>query len=275
MLAEEDEVSTIRATTASAATASAQDDWAVALHGADLGRVVLFAPNAARAMPEPANEIRVAAPAAAPTTSSAPAPAPDCPAIDHPRAFTLAAMGMVTRAGQIAVTLATSGADERFCGHIARADAARDCGDWGLAEAEYAAALRRFPLHWGYCIQYAHAIKEQGRFAHAEIWYRSAVALAAPADAVDEHLAFVCHSSGVAYQSHSVPDLAVPPLLAPPTWHDIATLARLARVPHCAGDDQALVLLRSAADNRAVLRHLLERHDFARANRDFLSVVAG
>ena len=125
-------------------------------------------------------------------------------------------MGMVTRAGQIAVTLATSGADERFCGHIARADAARDCGDWGLAEAEYAAALRRFPLHWGYCIQYAHAIKEQGRFAHAEIWYRSAVALAAPADAVDEHLAFVCHSSGVAYQSRSVPDLAVPPLLAPP-----------------------------------------------------------
>ncbi len=271
MLAEEGEVPTIRATILPVAAASAASAASAALRAADLGRIVLFAPNAARTAAEPPAR----PPAERPVAEPAPAPAPDHAPLHHPRAFTLAAMATVTRAGQIATTLATSGADERFCDHIARADAARDCGDWGVAEVEYAAALRRFPLHWGYCIQYAHTIKEQGRFAHAEIWYRSAVALAAPADAVDEHLAFVCRGSRVAYQPRGVPDLAVPPLLAPPTWHDIATLARLAQVPHCAGDDQALMLLRSAADNRAVLRDLLGRHDFARANRDFLNVVAG
>jgi hypothetical protein len=187
--------------------------------------------------------------------------------------FDIAAMPGLTRAEQIAMTLEQACADDRFCECIAQADAARDSGDWAVAAREYANALRQFPLHWGYCIQYAHTVKEQGLHPLAEAWYRSAVALGAPAGMVDEHLAFVARKNGAAFVRRGMPDLAVPPMQAPPTIHDIRLLAELTRVPGMGGEDLALDILRNLPDNRAVLVRMLAMPAFARANRLLLDIL--
>ena len=135
--------------------------------------------------------------------------------------------------------------------------------------------MRLFPLHWGYAIQHAHAIKEQRNFLGAEAWYRSAVALGAPADMVDEHLGYVARVNGSGFVRRGMPDLAVAPLHAPPTWHAFRLLARLARVPGLADEDLALPLLRDARDNRAVLIRLIGMPEFARSNGAFLEILRG
>jgi hypothetical protein len=189
--------------------------------------------------------------------------------------FDLAGLPGQTRAVQIAATLDRAFADSGFRGHVQCADAARDSGDWPLAEREYGRALRLFPLHWGYCIQFGHSAKEQSLFARAEAWYRSAVALAAPPDMVDEHLIFVARASGATFTRQGMPDLDVAPLRAPPTIADIRLLADLLGVPRLADEEQALDLMRSAPDNRAVLLALIERPEFVRANRQFLEILHG
>ena len=198
-----------------------------------------------------------------------PAPAPQA----APGRFDLSGFPVLTRAQQIAQTLNTAMGDEAFCDHVTRADAARDCGDWPLAEFEYGHALRRFPLHWGYCIQYAHVIKEQHALARAEVWYRSAVALGAAPDMVDLHLAFVAQRNGAQFIREGMPRLDVPPLQAPPTVHDIRTLGELTRVPGLAGEELVLDLMRTAPTNRAVLLHMLDMPGFVQANRAFLAVL--
>jgi hypothetical protein len=193
---------------------------------------------------------------------------------DMSSGFDLTACPRTTRAEQVANTLAHAPSDARFQEAVAGGDAARDAGDWAQAEHDYGVALRRWPLHWGYCIQFAHAVKEQGQFVRAESWYRSAVALGAPGEMVDEHLAFVARHNGFT-GAYRTPALNVAPLLAPPTVPDIALLAGLARIPGQADDDLTLMLLRDARDNRAVLLHLMTLPAFARANRAFLAVLRG
>jgi hypothetical protein len=190
-----------------------------------------------------------------------------------PCRFDLSVLPLLTRAQQVAAALDNAFGDEPFSDHVARADAARDRGDWVTAEHEYAGGLRRFPLHWGYCIQYAHAIKEQQHHARAELWYRSAVAMGAPPDMVDQHLAFVAQINGSAFVRGGMPKLDVPPMAAPPTAHDIRLLGELTRVPGLTGEDLALCLIRTAPDNRAVLLHMLDMPDFAHINRAFLAVL--
>jgi len=191
------------------------------------------------------------------------------------RRFDFAAAPAVTRAAQIARTLDQAGTDSRFCDHVARADAARDAADWTTAETQYGEALSLYPLHWGFCVQRAHAIKEQGNYPGAEAWYRSAVALGAPANMVDQHLAYVARLNGAVFARSGTPDLAVVPLLAPPTLHDIGLLGRLVRGPGLARDDLALPLLRDARDNRAVLIRMIEMPEFTRSNRTFLEILRG
>jgi tetratricopeptide (TPR) repeat protein len=179
----------------------------------------------------------------------------------------------VTRAQQIATAMAQAFADDRFGQAIALADAARDTGDWPRAMEAYGAALQICPLHWGYCIQYAHMAKEQQSYPLAEIWYRSAVALGAPADMVDQHLVFVARANGTDFVRAGTLDLDVAPMQAPPAMHDIRVLAGLTRVPGLSGEALALDMLRHMPDNRAVLRHMLTMPEFARKNRDLLAIM--
>lgn len=181
----------------------------------------------------------------------------------------------LTRADQIADTLAHAFADSQFRGHVERADAARDGGDWPAAEAAYGQALRIFPLHWGYMIQFAHAAKEQGLYLRAEAWYRSAVALDAPPEMVDEHLAFVARLNGVGFVRDGMPDLAVPPLDAPPTVSDIRLIRELLNL-RSAGDDADMVdLLRHRPTCRDVLIALIAEDDTRRGSRAFLEILHG
>lgn len=190
-----------------------------------------------------------------------------------PRRFDLSSLPVQTRAEQIAATLDNAFGDDRFRDHVMLGDAARDRGDWITAELEYGNGLRRFPMHWGYCIQFGHAVKEQQQYPLAEVWYRSAVALGAPADMVDQHLAFVARLNGSGFVRDANPKLDVPPMLAPPTVHDIRVLGGLTRVQGLSGTDLVLHLLRTAPDNRAVLLQMLDMPTFVHANRAFLAIL--
>lgn len=230
----------------------------ISMSGADAASETAASETAAPETAVPAAQPVAAAPAAVPRGR-----------------FDFAALPVVTRAAQIAATLETAFADAQFRDAIAQADAARDQGDWAMAEAAYGAALHRHPLHWGYCIQYAHTIKEQGLHVRAEAWYRSAVALGAPADMVDQHLAFVARANGADFIRTGSPRLDVVPLRAPPTVHDIRLLGELTQVRGLGDEALVLDLLRTMPDNRAVLLQMIARPEFARANRLFLDILQG
>lgn len=194
---------------------------------------------------------------------------------DNGSAFDLAAYGVLTRAQQIAATMTRAFDNAAFRDSVQRGDEARDIGDWAAAESGYRAALALFPLHWGYLVQYAHMIKEQGRFDRAEAYYRSAVALGAPAEMVDEHLAFVAARCGLSFVREANPDLEVAPLQAPPTMHDVRVLAQLCGLADPPGEAQAAQMIRTLPTNAAVLAALIADPGFARPNMTFLDVMRG
>lgn len=82
-------------------------------------------------------------------------------------------------------------ADPLFRDLIIRADAARDNRDWKRAADNYGEALRLFPFERSYWTQLGHAVKEQGVFADAEVYYRTALAYGAPELDVLPHARFV------------------------------------------------------------------------------------
>jgi tetratricopeptide (TPR) repeat protein len=69
---------------------------------------------------------------------------------------------------------------------IARADHARDAGDWELAARRYRKALADMPNTPAVWVQYGHALKQLGQLAAAEAAYRRSLAL--DPDAADTHL---------------------------------------------------------------------------------------
>jgi ABC-type polysaccharide/polyol phosphate transport system ATPase subunit len=90
-------------------------------------------------------------------------------------------------------------ADDRFRVHVQQGDWARDSREWSAAEREYTAALALYPYQRTFWTQLGHVTREQGKSTPAEVAYRTAVALGAPADEVDEFL----HS--VLAQQHDKP----------------------------------------------------------------------
>jgi len=79
-------------------------------------------------------------------------------------------------------------ADDRFRVHVQQGDWARDSREWGAAQREYAAALALYPYQRTFWTQLGHVTREDGKYATAECAYRTAVALGAPSDEVDEFL---------------------------------------------------------------------------------------
>lgn len=208
-------------------------------------------------------------------TSDAPAltaPAPKAPAHRaHPLGVLPRKVAQAcTRADQIARSFARAAVDGVFRESIASADAARDRGEWGQAERAYRAALGRCPWHWGYLVQLGHALKEQERTGAAEIAYRSAFALGAAADEVDEHLAWVARVNGVRFVRKSDPQLDVAPMQALPTRQDVLVLARLCGLGAECDEEAILRLMRHCPDNRTVLLDLMGSARFAAVNGAFL-----
>ena len=162
------------------------------------------------------------------------------------------------------LTLRAASQDSEFQVLIVKADRARDLKGWRVAERHYRAALALYPGHFGYMVQYAHCLKEQGKFVAAEIYYRSARALGAPWSDVYEHLTFVAARQG--YLAVSDPasganwtaDSALF-LDGPPTKADV-DLGYLALTEGKSIDEKkVLQLLRTQRTVRDMLFHLREK----------------
>jgi tetratricopeptide (TPR) repeat protein len=161
------------------------------------------------------------------------------------------------------MTLRAAAQDKDFQALIAAADRARDRGDWRAGERYYRAALALYPTHCSYMVQYAHCLKEQGKFAAAEIHYRSARALGAQLRDVHEHLAFVASRQSYRDSSEALSGAAwiAEPLLfldGPPTKADV-DLAYLALRGSKPGVNEVLHILRARRTVRDMLIGLIEQ----------------
>lgn len=87
---------------------------------------------------------------------------------------------------------------------VEKADTSRDQYEHAQAELQYWQALRIFPLHGGYRVQYAHCLKEQQKYPDAFIQYWYALGLGAPQHDVEEHVLFAARHAGIAASASDV-----------------------------------------------------------------------
>jgi tetratricopeptide (TPR) repeat protein len=178
-----------------------------------------------------------------------------------------------TRRSASALALRAAGQDLGFQRIIEEADLARDAKEWMEAGELYREALRAYPDHYGYVVQYAHCLKEQGKFAEAECHYRSALALGARRSDVDEHLIFVATRQG--YPANFAGDGEAPsvdgePLDAPPTKANIELIVflLLGREPALA---EIVQLMRTHRSLRSLIVAIVGEGPFVSANLRLLS----
>lgn len=112
------------------------------------------------------------------------------------------------RISAVQLTLQASMHHGDFRRWISDADSARDRHDLAASEFAYWQALKLFPLHAGYRVQYAHMLKDQGKYLDAVIHYCFALATGAPQFDVEEHLLFAAHRAGTPANSWQVQQLA-------------------------------------------------------------------
>jgi hypothetical protein len=183
-----------------------------------------------------------------------------------------------TRRQLVELTLRAATKDGDFIELAARGDQARDAGNWADGERRYAEALALYPAHPGYTVQYAHCLKEQQKFAEAEIHYRSALALGAPPADVTEHLEFVAMRQG--YSETGAGNALTARqgnggmMDAPPTRQDVDLAYTLltGEAPYTA---DLLDILRTQKSVRDVFVWVIGQSDFLAHNRDLLRLIAG
>jgi hypothetical protein len=180
-----------------------------------------------------------------------------------------------SRAVAVIEAMATASRDAAFRSLIAEADGMRDQRNWGQAEYLYWRALSLHPLHPGYRVQYGHALKEQARFADAEVAYRSAWALGEAGEDLRQHIIHVAAAQGDSTPPMPAPRLApVHPLDERPWLGDVELgFALLLHRTPCLVEE-VLPLLRSAPTRRVMLLDLARRPETATANRDLMLLLA-
>lgn len=180
----------------------------------------------------------------------------------------------LTRAEEIERQLKRAVKDSRFKALVREGDLARDSQNWAAAEHSYMRGLALYPFHPGYRAQYAHMLKEQGKFAAAEAHYRSAFATGCPIEDVKPHLAFATAQNGGRLEALDTPNFAVTALKAPPTMFDIEALALV--FFHDSGAislNEAALLMRRHRTNEQVALALLLEDRFLRLNLPFLHLL--
>lgn len=194
-------------------------------------------------------------------------------AAEADRQVLLTRFDVATRAEAISLDHAGADASLEFKALAAAADRSRDDRNWGEAEFLYWQALELFPLHSGYRVQYAHVIKEQGKYDWAEVHYRSALAEGAAANLVDEHLQFCTRQNHFKYAPLAPYDFAVSPFHAPPSFHDLQTLAWVFWHDSEINSHDALFFMRECQSNREVVLRMTEHDRFLSNNRPFLEML--
>lgn len=187
------------------------------------------------------------------------------------------------RRSSVERTLQASLQNEDFRRHVGAGDAYRDQGRWGDGEHEYWLALRLYPLHRSYRVQYGHCLKEQGKFLDAEVQYRNAIALGDLESDVVRHLRFVAEKSGRHVSAHWLQAAGnfwraaggVPfPLAAPATQQDIYVLSELL-LGHTEITNIEIVRLLDRAPRQCdIAKELIAMPGFVHANRDLVRVIA-
>ncbi|WP_131113311.1 hypothetical protein [Lichenihabitans psoromatis] len=179
------------------------------------------------------------------------------------------------------LTLSLSAGDKTFAARVADGDAARDAGNPASAEYFYWKALQLYPLHSGYMVQYAHALKDQEKYLDAELFYRQSLPLGESLDAVQEHLAYVAHQTGH-HIDFSVIDRVThfwfkhsPAALDTPLRVvDVRSLVEV--LLNRTNVDHWLILdaMRRFASRGDYARSLITQRDFTINNRDLLKLIA-
>lgn len=180
---------------------------------------------------------------------------------------------VATRAEAISLDHAGADASTEFKALATAADRSRDVRNWGEAEFLYWQALELFPYHSGYRVQYAHVIKEQGKYDWAEVHYRSALAEGADFNLVDEHLKFCARQNLFNDSRQASVNLAVSPFDAPPSFHDLKTLTWLFWHDAEINSSDALFFMRECRSNREIVLRMTEHDRFLSKNRLFLEML--
>jgi tetratricopeptide (TPR) repeat protein len=193
------------------------------------------------------------------------------------RRFLRAASRLSTTRRQLGDTIARAAAkDAEFIELVTQADQARDAGQWADGARYYAEALALYPAHCGYLVQYAHCLKEQEKFAAAEIHYRSALALGAAVGDVCEHLDFVATRQGGSPGENppTARQEAGMMMDAPPTRDDIELVFTLLTGSGALDTAEVLHILRTQKTIRDVFVWVIRQERFRTRNRELLSLVA-
>lgn len=164
--------------------------------------------------------------------------------------------------------------DPHFLSHVRDGDALRDQQRWAEAAAAFESALRLHPWERSYWVQLGHMAKEQNDFEKAEIAYRTACALGAPAHDVVEHLRFVLQRQGADeyrwpirfYRNTDTPAEV-------PGQPDVAVFGRLLWGVGGMSNADMLALLRDCATLDALVVAMCADSRFERANRPWLELV--
>ncbi|MEM6946138.1 MAG: hypothetical protein AAF565_20520, partial [Pseudomonadota bacterium] len=174
------------------------------------------------------------------------------------------------RADGALVTVAAARHDPLFQARVREGDASREAAAWPAAAGSYRAALDLYPLHPGYWIQLGHVRKELGLTHGAEAAYRSARALGASADEVEQHLLFVCSLNGVELGNAPLQTGSLP-LDEPPIEIEARALWETFLDGPC--EDETAALLMRLSPKRRLVEHLLDHPDFAARNRGLLAML--
>jgi len=176
------------------------------------------------------------------------------------------------------ITLRAASQDTDFMAAVSQADQARDSRQWAEGERRYADGLVLYPAHSGYMVQHAHCLKEQKKFAEAEIDYRSALALGAAADEVCEHLDFAAAQQGHRELPGGYPITALQErgmlIDAPPTKADIDLVFTLLTGRGASDTAEMLDVLRTQKTIRDVFIWVIRQRSFRTGNRELLSLIA-
>ena len=171
------------------------------------------------------------------------------------------------QAGAAALRFARQDTD--FQGLVAEADMMRDSNDFAKAEYFCWRALTLFPKHPLIYVQYAHALKEQGKAADALVNYLNDLIFGAPMLDVEEHALFVAEKLGIKSQLEM--RLRSSGSLLPSA--DVIMLHELI-LGWSPQVGVVLELMMQHEHAHSIFVELIHEDDFWRANRDLLRFVA-